>query len=42
MSPAFGELEPARLAAWILEDGLNARLQLQIHKYVWPPTARGV
>ncbi|HEY6417372.1 MAG TPA: radical SAM protein [Candidatus Binataceae bacterium] len=42
MSPVFGELEPARLAAWILEDRLGARLQLQIHKYIWPPTARGV
>jgi 7-carboxy-7-deazaguanine synthase len=42
LSPAFGELEPARLAAWMLEDRLPARLQLQIHKYVWPPDARGV
>ncbi len=42
LSPAFGELEPARLAAWMLEDRLPARLQLQIHKYVWPPNARGV
>lgn len=42
MSCAFGRLEPARLAAWILEDRLPVRLQLQIHKYIWPPTARGV
>ncbi len=42
LSCAFGRLEPARLAAWILEDRLPVRLQLQIHKYIWPPDARGV
>jgi 7-carboxy-7-deazaguanine synthase len=42
MSPVFGNLEPATLAAWLLEDRLPARLQLQIHKYIWPPDARGV
>jgi 7-carboxy-7-deazaguanine synthase len=41
-SCAFGRLEPARLAAWILEDRIPARLQLQIHKHIWPPDARGV
>ena len=41
-SCAFGRLEPARLAAWILEDRIPARLQLQIHKHIWPPAARGV
>lgn len=42
MSCAFGRLEPARLAAWILTDGLPVRLQLQAHKYIWAPDARGV
>jgi 7-carboxy-7-deazaguanine synthase len=42
LSPAFGRVEPASLAAWMLEDRLPARLQLQIHKYIWSPTARGV
>ncbi len=41
-SPVFGELEPARLASWMLDDRLPARLQLQLHKYIWPPGARGV
>jgi 7-carboxy-7-deazaguanine synthase len=41
-SCAFGRLEPARLAAWILEDRIPARLQLQVHKHIWPPEARGV
>lgn len=34
LSPSHGELEPAVLAGWILSDGLNVRLQLQIHKYI--------
>jgi 7-carboxy-7-deazaguanine synthase len=42
ISCAFGRLEPARVAAWMLEDRLPARLQLQLHKYIWPPDARGV
>jgi 7-carboxy-7-deazaguanine synthase len=41
-SPVHGKLEPAELAAWILEDGLRVRLNLQLHKYVWGPDARGV
>jgi 7-carboxy-7-deazaguanine synthase len=42
MSPVFGALEPASLAAWILEDCLPVRMQLQMHKHIWSPTARGV
>jgi 7-carboxy-7-deazaguanine synthase len=41
-SPVHGKLEPAELAAWILEDGLPVRLHLQLHKYVWGADARGV
>lgn len=41
-SPVFGELSPRELSGWILEEGLNARLQLQMHKYIWEPEARGV
>ena len=41
-APAFGALEPRTLASWILEDGLNVRLQIQLHKYIWPPGQRGV
>lgn len=41
-SPLFGELPPAELADWILEDGLNVRLNLQQHKHIWPPDLRGV
>ena len=41
-SPAFGQLAPADLARWILEDHVPVRLQLQAHKYIWDPAARGV
>ncbi len=42
MSCAFGSLEQASLAGWILADRLAVRMQLQMHKYIWPPEARGV
>lgn len=41
-APVFGELGYANLAAWILEDRLAVRLQLQIHKHIWEPSRRGV
>lgn len=41
-SPVFGVLAAADLARWILDDHLPVRLQLQQHKYVWAPDARGV
>jgi 7-carboxy-7-deazaguanine synthase len=42
MSPAFGLLEPQKLAEWILADRLPVRMQLQMHKHIWPPSMRGV
>jgi len=41
-SPVHGQLGAADLAAWVLADGLPVRLQLQVHKYIWEPAARGV
>lgn len=41
-SPAWGVVDPAELADWILADRLPVRMQLQIHKHIWSPTARGV
>ena len=41
-SLCFGKIEPRELAEWILNDRLNVRLNLQLHKYVWPPDIRGV
>jgi len=54
LSPAFSKtpsperstanslLDPRELVEWMLADGLNARLSLQIHKYVWDPQKKGV
>jgi len=33
---------PMQLAEWLLQSGLQARMQLQLHKYIWDPKARGV
>jgi 7-carboxy-7-deazaguanine synthase len=41
-SPAFGSLTPTDLAAWVLEARLPVRLQIQLHKVLWDPSARGV
>lgn len=41
-SPAWGLLEAKTLVDWIMEDGLNVRFQLQIHKVVWPAEQTGV
>jgi 7-carboxy-7-deazaguanine synthase len=40
-SPAFGMMDPSLLAEWILTDGLNVRLQLQLHKILWPHDSKG-
>lgn len=41
-STVFGKLHPRELSEWIIEDRLPVRFQLQLHKYVWDPNARGV
>lgn len=41
-SPLAGRMDPALLARWILEDRLPVRLQLPIHKILWPDGKRGV
>ena len=42
MSTVFADLKHSELAKWILDDKLQVRLQLQLHKYIWDPQARGV
>ncbi|MFW6011203.1 MAG: radical SAM protein [Desulfosalsimonas sp.] len=42
ISPAVGMTDPAEVAAWILEDRLDARLHLQLHKIIWPGVEKGV
>ena len=41
-SPVFGELDLRQLAEWILADKLAVRFQMQMHKYIWHPSMRGV
>lgn len=41
-SAAFGLVTPKQLVEWILAENLSVRLNLQIHKYIWSPRAKGV
>jgi 7-carboxy-7-deazaguanine synthase len=41
-SPVFGAVTPVQLVEWVLASGLQVRFQLQLHKYIWDPKARGV
>ena len=40
-SPVYTRMDPATLAEWILADGLDVRLQLQLHKILWPHDSKG-
>jgi len=42
ISPAYGILKPDNLAVWMIEDKLQARFNLQLHKYIFGPERRGV
>jgi len=42
LSCVFGQLNPRLLVEWVLEDDLDVRVQLQLHKYIWPAQQRGV
>jgi 7-carboxy-7-deazaguanine synthase len=41
-SPIFGRIDPRQIVEWILADKLDVRFQLQMHKFIWSPTQRGV
>jgi len=41
-SPIFGRIDPRQIVEWILADRLDVRFQLQMHKFIWTPTQRGV
>lgn len=41
-SPGFGMLQPRDLASWIIQDRLQVRLNIQLHKYIFDPGERGV
>ena len=42
ISPAWGQVDLQQLADWIASSGLNVRMQLQLHKYIWGPDVKGV
>jgi 7-carboxy-7-deazaguanine synthase len=42
LSPVHGVLDARTLSEWVLADRLPARVQLQIHKFIWDPGTRGV
>jgi len=42
LSVAHGLVEPREVVGWMLEDGLQARFQMQMHKVIWEHEARGV
>ena len=42
ISPAWEQIDLQELANWIVESGMNVRMQLQMHKHIWGPDARGV
>jgi 7-carboxy-7-deazaguanine synthase len=42
LSPVFSTVDASELAGWILADRMPVRMQLQLHKFIWSPDARGV
>ena len=42
ISPAWGQIDLVELANWIAESGMELRMQLQLHKYIWGPDVHGV
>ena len=42
MSPVFDIMSPDKLSKWILDDNLEVRMQIQMHKYIWDPNKTGV
>lgn len=42
LGTVFGTISPRSVVQWILEDNLDVRFQLQLHKYIWEPQTRGV
>lgn len=42
LSCVHGRLDPRELVAWVLQDALDVRVQLQLHKYIWGAQSQGV
>jgi len=41
-SPVHGKLDPVDLSAWLIDDQLDVRLGMQLHKFIWPEATQGV
>jgi 7-carboxy-7-deazaguanine synthase len=41
-SPVWGQIDLKQLAEWVLGSGVRARMQVQLHKYIWGPEVKGV
>lgn len=41
-SPIWGNVTPLELTQWVLGSGVDARVQIQLHKLIWDPATRGV
>ncbi len=42
LSPVFGQIEAAEIVEFVKESKMPARVQLQLHKFIWEPNKRGV
>lgn len=43
LSPVFGAIEPSEMVEFIIKEKLSrVKIQLQLHKFIWQPEARGV
>jgi 7-carboxy-7-deazaguanine synthase len=42
VSPVWGRVAHEQLAGWVLDSGLHLRMQVQLHKVIWPGAGRGV
>ena len=42
ISPVYNKIESSQITDWILEDNLDVKFQIQLHKYLWPEEKRGV
>jgi len=42
ISPAWDQIDLQDLAGWVSQSGMNIRMQLQLHKYIWGPEVQGV
>ena len=42
ISPVFNKIKSSQITDWILEDNLDVKFQIQLHKHIWPNINNGV